>query len=583
MLVIANCMRIYCLHTDHIKLDIQITNTLTKHNITLSCIIEVKLKADDAKKKTNKKELKKSLEETKKSSNGKVSSKSPQLLTLTVSPGRLGLTLVAVQEGGGVMITNIDPKCTFIDQVSVGDRIVTIDDKYVLSLEDAQRNKDKVRKFGIIKSGKPSTSIKAAPQQVAIAGPRERVTDTRKQTFPLLTLLNANATNRGSEHIREDLMTELLQFNKRNGVNTQCKMGAAQYQVLCVPLKRRQTSGKQGKEFDNQAFHAYNKQTKVFSKFIDAWAKYCNGTDEDAADMILHWMCKQYPQSYVKNFDIAAKKNEKINGPALPKDFVSYDGTKDIKWNSRYGELLKYHAENGDCKVYTKSDLGKWVSYQRSAKKQNVKYLKKRIELLDNLDFAWNGLPEGHKQAIPGGDPIQNRAIAAYIAMPGLTIREALLLAGATEEELQKVKDPKHTWRTGYVYYKDQIIKKIENYDNGRKTAARKNQENLVDVLKGQDDDRFEKVFGETSHLLPTFLANAEERRKNGNMEEPRKRKKKRTVHEADEEDEQRKMPRVEDAASVPYPPQLDAAQLPEQQAAQNLYLQRVAQIHGGL
>ena len=523
----------------------------------------------------------------------KVPSESPQLLTLTVSPGRLGLTLVAVQEGGGVMITNIDPKCTFIDQISVGDRIVTIDDKYVLSLEDAQRNKDKVRKFGIIKSGKPSTSIKvpsgkpstsikAPQQQVAIAGPRERVTDTRKQTFPLLTRLNANATDRGGEHIREDLMTELLQFDKRNGVNTQCKMGAAQYQVLCVPLKRRQTSGKQGKEFDNQAFHAYNKQTKLFSKFIDAWAKYCNGTDDDAADMILHWMCKQYPQSYVKNFDIAAKKNEKINGPALPKDFVSYDGTKDIKWNSRYGELLKYHAENGDCKVYTKSELGKWVSYQRSAKKQNVKYLKKRIELLDNLDFAWNGLPEGHKQAIPGGDPIQNKAIAAKLAMPQLTIREALLLAGATEEELQRVKDPKHTWRTGYVYYKDQIIKKIENYDNGRKTAARKNQENLVEVLKGQDDDRFEKVFGETSHLLPTFLANAEERRKNGNMEEPRKRKKKRTVPEADEEDEQRKMPRVEDTASVPYPPQLDAAQLPEQQAAQNLYLQRVAQIHGG-
>jgi hypothetical protein len=541
--------------------------------------------------------LKKAQDDTKKvaatddNNNGKkVPSKSPQLLTLTVSPGRLGITLVAVQEGG-VMITNIDPKCTFIDQVSVGDRIVTIDDKYVLSLEDAQRNKDKVRKLLINKSGRSTPINIKAPPQVAIAGPRERMTDSRKQTFPLLGQIDANATDRVSEHVREELMTELLQFDKRNGVNTQCKMGAARYQVLCVPLKRRQTSGKQGREFDNQAFHAYNKQTKVFTKFIDAWAKYCNGTDEDAADMILHWMCKQYPQSYVKNFDIAAKKNEKINGPALPKDFVSYDGTKDIKWNSRYGELLKYHAENGDCKVYTKSDLGKWVSYQRSAKKQNVKSMpEKRIELLNNLDFAWNGLPDGHKQATPGGDPIQNRTIAAKIAIPQLTIREALLLAGATEEELQSVKDPKHTWRTGYVYYKDQIIKKIDNYDNGRKTAARKNQENLVDILKGQDDDRFEKVFGETSHLLPTFLANAEERRKNGNIEEPRKRKKKRTVHEAElnnieqlaEEDEQRKMPRVEDTASVPYPPQLDASQLPEQQVAQNLYLQRVAQIHGG-
>ena len=41
--MIANCMYedLLFTYTDHIKLDIQITNTLTKHNITLSCTYRI--------------------------------------------------------------------------------------------------------------------------------------------------------------------------------------------------------------------------------------------------------------------------------------------------------------------------------------------------------------------------------------------------------------------------------------------------------------------------------------------------------------------------------------------------------------
>ena len=76
----------------------------------------------------------------------------------------------------------------------------------------------------------------------------------------------------------------------------------------------------------------------------------------------------------------------------------------------------------------------------------------KRIELLDNLGFLWSGLPEGWSHQVPGGDPRQNRAIAAKLAYPDLTIREALSLGGFEEEELNAVKDPKHTWRTGKAH-----------------------------------------------------------------------------------------------------------------------------------
>lgn len=119
-------------------------------------------------------------------------------------------------------------------------------------------------------------------------------------------------------------------------------MGSWRYQLLCIPLSRKNTSNK--REMDNQYFRKYNNATKVFDKFIDAWAKNCDGTQEDAANMILFHLANRFPQCYVTNFQMATKKHEKMVGPPpvdLPPDFVSYDGANDIKWNTRYAELVK--------------------------------------------------------------------------------------------------------------------------------------------------------------------------------------------------------------------------------------------------
>jgi hypothetical protein len=273
---------------------------------------------------------------------------------------------------------------------------------------------------------------------------------------------------------------------------TQAKMGVHRYQVLCVPLKRSDALTK--RELDNQCFHRYNKQTRVFDKFLDAWASYCDGTREDAADMILFYMAKRFPQSYVKNFESVTRKHHKDDEPSrveLPPDFISYDGTSDIKWNTKYGELVKvrtescayaffliflssphhskpslsssipthtnsltslfqYRSEHENCKVYSKTELGKWVCSQRSARVTKAKNLtEKRIELLDESGFLWSGLPEGWTKPQPCGDPRQNRAIAAKLVYPDLTFREALRLGGFDEDELNAIKDQKHTWRTG--------------------------------------------------------------------------------------------------------------------------------------
>jgi len=200
----------------------------------------------------------------------------PALLMLTVSPGRLGLTLVIVPDGGA-KIKNIDPACTFRGQLQIGDRIVTIDGKKIRTLEDVKVGKERVRKFGIVKKAiivadhlKNATGKKNAAAEDSTAAAVTSSVDPRKQVFTHLKELNAHKPDRPSEHRREDILTELLQWDKKHDVNTTAKMGACRYQVICVPLKRRETVNK--RELDNQCFHQYNKQTKVFDKFLQAWA-----------------------------------------------------------------------------------------------------------------------------------------------------------------------------------------------------------------------------------------------------------------------------------------------------------------------
>jgi len=86
-------------------------------------------------------------------------------LLLTVSPGRLGLTIKVYKNDpqNGAVITEIDPACTFKNQLEIGDRIVTIDGRKVTKIEDLSLNKDRLRKFGIVKK----------KNQVAAADKRE--------------------------------------------------------------------------------------------------------------------------------------------------------------------------------------------------------------------------------------------------------------------------------------------------------------------------------------------------------------------------------------------------------------------------
>ena len=136
---------------------------------------------------------------------------SPSLLMLTASPGRLGLTLSMTlkDEVGGAVITNINPACKFLDQIEVGDRIFTIDGKRVISLNDVITGNERERQFGILKLKKPVATAAMIPvpsttpncdvddpcnDKENIGNNKSRKNDGRRQTYPLLSILNANTT-----------------------------------------------------------------------------------------------------------------------------------------------------------------------------------------------------------------------------------------------------------------------------------------------------------------------------------------------------------------------------------------------------
>mmetsp|Transcript_2790 Transcript_2790/g.4114 ORF Transcript_2790/g.4114 Transcript_2790/m.4114 type:complete len:1196 (+) Transcript_2790:84-3671(+) len=74
-----------------------------------------------------------------------------KMLLLTVSPGKLGLTVRVDKVLGGCTITAIAPACKFKDRVEVGDRIVTIDGQKISKIADLQINNTKMRSFGVVK------------------------------------------------------------------------------------------------------------------------------------------------------------------------------------------------------------------------------------------------------------------------------------------------------------------------------------------------------------------------------------------------------------------------------------------------
>jgi len=301
------------------------------------------------------------------------------------------------------------------------------------------------------------------------------------QKFPTLHDLNAMGDTPTAVRKRESLLMELLNYDRRYNRDTVYSQygsknnGGIRYVIVAVPLnqksqkkstageakraneKRTSSSSKRtnseeqtneeeadiGKEKTNEereqtekerrnnlAFTNENQYRGTMDKILTAWSSFCDGTEHDAASMILYYLAKRFPQCYVRNvtknspkeelIEMATKRrtrhgekgtaatattttttnnngqttttttykrksrNKEMSLPSL--DFVSHDGTCDVFWNTRYSELIRYKEEFGDCKVYTKSVLGEWVCNMRSGRVKGARCVtERRIELLDDI------------------------------------------------------------------------------------------------------------------------------------------------------------------------------------------------------
>jgi len=400
-------------------------------------------------------------------------------LALTISPGRMGLTLRLLAGGGGAAVTRVDPSCAFGRSVRVGDVLLTINGKTLNSAEDFGYGRDGPRRLefrvaapqvpmaaasvvrpsngkrAIEKPGSPNAAASnarqicnrhmstetsmamhrhrfwradskdwwpvppagSAPARPALdqAGWKEQVASAlralgpdpsdhdrqragrglppgvsgpvrepnARESFPTLHDTGGGGTDLPSRRRREALLSEILQYSRRaNGddPNTcSTRMGAHTYRILMVPTNRRKKDTSSKDPAENARFlRQYNKNTGVFDKFLESWAGYIGGDEGDAADMVLHLMANRFPDQYVKHAAMAQKKVDDAlrlgsagagKGDEVPEGFVSYDGTKDVRWNTLYGELVKFKEENGHCRVPVKNTaLGNFVTRQRTAR-----------------------------------------------------------------------------------------------------------------------------------------------------------------------------------------------------------------------
>ncbi|EJK77990.1 hypothetical protein THAOC_00138 [Thalassiosira oceanica] len=336
--------------------------------------------------------------------------------------------------------------------------------------------------------------------------------------------------------IRDSLVScsELWLYDKKHCRETTLKIngGCSSYRLLAVPLKRRKGKNhSDDREVIRKTFRRQMTSSKFMTKLLSAWSSYVGGTDADAAGLILEHFARAYPEEYVSNFASTTRKVDRMNGPKepeLPEGFVDYDGTRTIGWNARYGALKAYAEEHGHANPRGKEDLAKWVSNQRHEFRAG-KLSGRRRELLDDVGVTWEVV-----RTLPDyqGRPEINRAIACKMKWPNLSLRECMHVGGLRDDELDAVKDQKHTWRTGYVVVKDFMKQKIKGYEGARRTGSRVEIERLLGILSGDDEDRLEQVFGENCDLLVDYLKAAEGRGPDWTEERTVRRKRKRAEEE---------------------------------------------------
>ena len=473
---------------------------------------------------------------------------------IVIPPGKLKLKISFEKEIGKCVIKQILPGCPFGDQIQVEDRILEFDSKPIECYMDIQMA------IGTRKYGEESTLLlettrtdSTTKNGASIIKKKKSTTNRNDKTLKHFQIpLEVN--NPKDVLIRKKILSELIYFNERHQIANEVNCPRAQVfesRVIRIPTQGYSTHAKARRrggdnKMTEEEFMRYVKRNKTLAEYLEAFAMYgCNNDQDHAANLMCSYFAKKFPSEYTKHKEVAERYHkQKVEADAiassvgkavavlkkkqpLPPGFINHDGTDDMEWNIRYSELLKYKEEHGDCLVPTNTggELGTWVRtlrYNYKHKRSVVNPIRK--QLLDNIGFVWVVNPQ-RTQFGRGGEPRYCKALAAKLSFgPKLSFREALLVGGFTEEDLDVIVDPVHTWRTEFHAQKTKLKRGLKRYDTYDEKRSSVNGigtiREYMNILSSTVEDRLEQVFGEeNSSMLLDFLA-AEEEKSDGEEED---------------------------------------------------------------
>jgi len=96
---------------------------------------------------------------------------------LDAPPGKLGFTIRPNPSLGGVTIIKVNEVCAVKEQIEIGDRLVTVNGKEITQISDVSLNKDRLRKFKIVRKKNSDATVSPSPSSQVAPLPMSHVKD----------------------------------------------------------------------------------------------------------------------------------------------------------------------------------------------------------------------------------------------------------------------------------------------------------------------------------------------------------------------------------------------------------------------
>ena len=266
---------------------------------------------------------------------------------VTVSPGKLGVTLVMKQEGA--MIAAIKSTCAFSSLIEVGDRIVTIDGKLISGFADFTANPSRSRKLEIVKKvvwENQDAYTFFHNQRNGVAGRRalakilaQRPPPSKKKKETPVSLLKklgegqlgddtlkpiADRVEKSIDQMtpeeRSKMLSSLISYNNAHDISSVVTLAGEKRQIVLVPMKKRKSKkAPSEKEFE---------KSESMQTFLQCWANYLAIPFEDTVSVVARFLARKFPVRYVENLEHSTDIATKLKGGLPTPDYKSWDGNE---------------------------------------------------------------------------------------------------------------------------------------------------------------------------------------------------------------------------------------------------------------